>query len=315
MSEIDPHLVYIVLGIVGVLTVASIVGAILKQTVRSEAGQATVRNVNARIGSWWVMWGIFLLAVFTGKLGSTLLFLLMSFLALREYITLTPTRRADHRPLFWAFFVILPVQYYLVYVSWYGLFAIFIPVYAFIFLPCRQLIADDFEDFLARAAKIQWGLMVCVYFVSHAPALLNLDITGYEGHKAKLLFFLMAVVAMSDVAQYLWGKSLGRRKIAPNVSPNKTVAGFVGGVFTASAAGAALWWVTPFSPLQAFGISLFVTVTGFFGDLTMSAIKRDSGVKDYGNLIEGHGGMMDRIDSICFAAPVFFHLVRYFFTA
>jgi phosphatidate cytidylyltransferase len=176
-------------------------------------------------------------------------------------------------------------------------------------------LADDYENFLERTAKIQWGLMVCVYFVSYAPALLSLDIVDYEGHPAKLLFFLVVVVEMSDVCQYIWGKSLGRRKIAPNVSPNKTVAGFVGGTLTASLIGTALYWATPFGPLQAFAISLLITVAGFFGDLTMSAIKRDSGVKDYGNLIQGHGGMMDRIDSICFAAPVFFHVVRYFYTA
>jgi phosphatidate cytidylyltransferase len=315
MNGFDPHLVYIVSGLFGVLVVASIIGGVLRLTVRGESGQATLSNLNARTRSWWVMCIVFVVAAMCGRAGSTILFALMSFLALREYITLTPTRRADHRALFWVFVVILPVQYYLVYLgNWYGLFAIFIPVYAFIFLPMRQLMADDYEDFLARTAKIQWGLMVCVYFVSHAPALLSLEFRDFKGHPAALLFFLTAVVESSDVAQYVWGKTLGRRKIAPNVSPNKTVVGLVGGVLTASAVGAGLWWATPFSPLAAFGISLAITITGFFGGLTMSAIKRDSGVKDYGTLIRGHGGMMDRIDSICFAAPIFFHLVRYYYT-
>ena len=314
MNDLDPHIVYIIEGITGLLIAATVTGFILRRITRSEAAVATVDNINARIRAWWVMCLVFVGAILIGRLGSTLLFCITSFLALREYITITPTRRSDHRALFWAFFVILPLQYYFVYTQWYGMFSIFIPVYAFMFLPARQLIADDYNNFLERTAKIQWGLMVCVYFVSYIPALLTLDVVDYDGHPAKLLFFLVVVVEMSDVCQYIWGKSLGQRKIAPNVSPNKTVAGFVGGILTASLIGAALFWATPFGPLEAFGVSLLITVAGFFGDLTMSAIKRDSGVKDYGNLIQGHGGMMDRIDSICFAAPFFFHYVRYFYT-
>jgi phosphatidate cytidylyltransferase len=155
--------------------------------------------------------------------------------------------------------------------------------------------------------------MVCVYCVSHAPALLVLDIPGYREQNAKLLFFLVLVVQISDVLQYVWGKTLGRHKIAPHVSPNKTVEGFVGGILSATAVGTALWWATPFKPLQAAGMSLVITLMGFAGGLVMSAIKRDRGVKDYGTLIEGHGGVMDRIDSICFAAPIFFHLTRHYF--
>ena len=156
------------------------------------------------------------------------------------------------------------------------------------------------------------GLMICVYCVSHAPALLTLPLSNGGG--PKLLLFFLLVVQLSDVFQYIWGKLLGKRKIAPRISPNKTWEGFIGGVGTATALGASLWWVTPFRPLQAAGMSLAITLLGFAGGLTMSAIKRDRGVKDYGTLIEGHGGVLDRIDSICFAAPVFFHLTRYFFT-
>ena len=114
--------------------------------------------------------------------------------------------------------------------------------------------------------------------------------------------------------QYVWGKLLGRRKIAPTLSPNKTLEGFVGGSLSATAIGAGLWWATPFAWWQAALLAFLITLMGFFGGLVMSAIKRDRGVKDYGTLIEGHGGMVDRIDSLCFAAPVFFHLVRFYFT-
>lgn len=301
-------------GVLGLLVLSSIVGAILARVVRSESGRATVANMNARIRAWWLMAAVFALSLWTGGIGSVVLFGLLSFFALREFITLTPTRRADHMTLFWVFFVITPLQYVLVGIGWYGLFSILIPVYAFLFVPIRTAIAGDTQGFLERAAKIQWGLMVCVYCVSYAPAILKLEIRGYEGQNGKLLLFLILVVQISDVLQYVWGKLLGKHKIAPNVSPNKTWEGFIGGILCASAIGTALWWLTPYTPLEAAAMSLVVTLLGFAGGLTMSAIKRDRGVKDYGELIPGHGGILDRIDSICFAAPVLFHLTRYYFS-
>jgi phosphatidate cytidylyltransferase len=260
------------------------------------------------------MCAVFTLALVTGPIGTVVLFSFMSFIALREFITLTPSKRGDHRSLFWAFFVLLPIQYILIAEQAYALFTIFIPVYAYLLIPIRSAVAGDTERFLERTAKIQWGLMICVYFVSYAPALLTLHIPGYEKQNAKLLFFFACVVQGSDVLQYVFGKLFGNRPIAPKVSPNKTLEGFVGGILTASFVGMALWWATPFSPWAAFGLALAITIMGFCGGLTMSAIKRDRGVKDYGELLPGHGGMMDRIDSLCFAAPVFFHLTHYFYT-
>jgi len=296
------------------LVIASLIGWILSRRPGSPAYQATIANLNARTRAWWIMVAVFLGALLTGGIGSVVLFGLMSFFALREFITMTPTRPGDHRTLFWLFFIVTPIQYWLVATGWYGLFSIFIPVYVFLCIPLRSAIAGDCEHFLERTAKIQWALMVCVYCVSHAPALLTLPIPGYEGQNGKLLFYLVLVAQLSDVFQYVWGKTLGRHKIAPHVSPNKTWEGFLGGIATATALGAGLWWATPFTPWQSAGMSLAITLMGFAGGLVMSAIKRDRGVKDYGSMIEGHGGVMDRIDSLCFAAPVFFHLTRYYFT-
>jgi len=301
-------------GVLCLLLLSSIVGRILKGTLRSESAQKVVANLNARINAWWVMCAVFAGALIMGRVASVVMFGLTSFLALREFITLTPTKRRDHRALFWAFFVILPYQYWLVTTEWYGMFTIMIPVYAYLLIPIRNAIAGDTERFLERTSKIQWGLMVCVYFVSYTPALLSLRIPGYEHKNANLLFYFVLIVQISDVLQYVWGKCCGRRPIAPNVSPNKTVEGFAGGTLTAIAIGTALWWVTPFNPWQAAIMSAAIVLMGFFGGLVMSAIKRDRGVKDYGEMIPGHGGIMDRIDSLCFAAPIFFHLTRYFFT-
>jgi phosphatidate cytidylyltransferase len=297
-------------GVLGLLVVATIIGQLMRLWRRGDV----VDNLNARIKAWWVMSAVFALSLLTGGLGSVILFALLSFFALREFITLTPTRPADHSALFWVFFIITPLQYYLVATQWYGFFSVLIPVYAFLFIPSRIAISGDANAFLERSAKIQWGLMVCVYCVSHVPALLMLEIPGYAGKNARLLFFLVVVVQLSDVLQYVWGKLLGRRKISPVISPSKTWEGFIGGIVSATLVGTALWWATPFTVWQTMGMAFVITIMGFMGGLTMSAIKRDSGVKDWGSSIQGHGGVLDRIDSICFAGPIFFHLTRYFFT-
>ena len=310
---LDWRLALLFSGVLVLLIFASIVGAVLKQTARTDASQRVIANLNSRTRAWWKMSAIFAVTLLVGKTGSLILFCLLSFLALREYITLVPTRRGDHRTLFWAFFIITPLQYYLIAIDWYGLFAVLIPAFAFVFIPARIALAGDAENFLERAAKIQFGLMICAYCLSHAPALLILKIPNYEGHDSVLLLYLVLVDQMSDVLQYVWGKLLGRHKIAPNISPNKTWEGFIGGVATATLLGAFLSWATPFTRWQSAGMSLAITLMGFLGGLVMSAIKRDAGVKDFGAVIEGHGGILDRIDSLCFAAPVFFHLVRYYF--
>ena len=205
--------------------------------------------------------------------------------------------------MFWSFFIVTPIQYCLVWAHWYGLFTILIPVYVSIFLALRTALAGDTERFLERTATTQWALLICVYFVSYVPALLMLQIPGYERQAPKLMFFLVLVVQSSDVLQYIWGKTVGRRRLAPSISPNKTWEGLVGGIASATLLGTAIWWATPFSPGAAALMALTITIMGFAGGLIMSAIKRDRGVKDYGTLIAGHGGVLDRIDSLCFAAP------------
>jgi phosphatidate cytidylyltransferase len=301
-------------GVLGLLLASSLIGVILSARIRSESGQAVVANLNSRIRAWWVMIGIFAVAFLVGKAATLVLFAFMSFFALREFITLTPSKRADHIPLFLSFFVLIPAQYLLIADGWYGLFAIFIPVYGFLVLPAIAALVGDVDLFLERTAKIQWGVMIAVFCVSHAAALLLLDIHGYKGQSALLIFYLLLVTQLSDVLQYVFGKLFGRTKLSPEVSPSKTVEGLVGGGVSATLIGAAMYWITPFTPKQALGMSFVIVMMGFLGGLTLSAVKRSMGVKDWGSMIEGHGGMLDRVDSISFAAPVFFHLTRYYFS-
>jgi phosphatidate cytidylyltransferase len=281
--------------------------------VRSQGGRETVANLNRRVNAWWLMSAVFAVAVLTGGIGSYILFTLLSFLALREFVTLAPTNPSDHKALFWAFFLVTPLQYILIATKWYGMFVIMIPVYAFLLITIRIVLTSDTHRFLERAAAIQWALMLCVYCLSYAPAVLTLEFRGYNTPGPKLLLFLVIVVQASDVFQYIFGKLFGSHRIAPAVSPNKTWEGFVGGVIASTALGAAIFWATPFSLPAAAGLALLVSLVGFCGGLVMSAIKRDRGVKDFGTLISGHGGVLDRVDSLMFAAPVFFHFSRFFF--
>lgn len=309
---IDPTMTTLFGGVFALLLVASSIGFILSKRVSSEGGIATVQNLNQRIKAWWLMIAIFAVAFVFGKGVTIVLFALTSFFVLREFLSITPTRAEDHTATVAAFYLFIPLQYWLIYSDWQSLFSILIPVWAFLLLPLLAVLKGETADFLTRSAKIQWALMLGVYCISHAPALLLLKIPGYSDNFL-LLFFLITVVQLSDVLQYVFGKLFGKHKVAPRVSPAKTWEGLIGGGLSAAAIGAALFWITPFAPWEAALLALAIVLAGFAGGLVLSAVKRSLGAKDWGTMIEGHGGALDRMDSVSFAAPVFFHLVNYFF--
>jgi phosphatidate cytidylyltransferase len=310
---INPQADLLGLLVLGFLAAASVVVAVLNLTVKGVAGRKTVEYLVARTKAWWVMCVLVFVAVLLGTNALIVFFGIVSFLALREFVTLTNTRKSDHRSLFYAFFLITPIQYALVYAGWYGFFAIFIPVFAGLVIAVLGTLKGDSVNYLARTAKIHWGLLICVYAISHIPALLELKVTGMQGKTVNLLLFLLVVVECGDVFGYVWGKLLGKAKVSPNISPNKTWVGLVMGTLTATGIGAGLWWLTPFLPWQAAVVSLVILLVGFGGGIVMAAVKRDAGIKDFGDLIQGHGGVLDRMDSLAFAAPVFFHVVRFWF--
>ncbi len=302
---------YIFIGVFSILIIANIIGQALKR--KYGAHNDTIANLNARIYAWWLMTFILLLAFWFGRIGTTILFFLISFAALREFMTLVYRRRTDYYSMLACFYFLLPVQYYFVLDQWYGMFSIFIPVYGFLLLPIIASMSGDTNHFLERTAKTQWMAMICIFCLSHVPALLFLNLDGFpSANNILLLIFMIGVVQASDVLQYVWGKLIGGAKIMPKLSPSKTIAGTVGGIASATLLAMLISPITPFSYLQAAVIGFIICVMGFLGGLVMSAIKRDYGVKDWGNMIQGHGGMLDRVDSICFAAPVFFHIVRYY---
>ncbi|OKL54419.1 phosphatidate cytidylyltransferase [Bowdeniella nasicola] len=324
---IDTSTWHLLAGVGAILVLATIITVILSLRLTAPAHEGLLTNLKQRVYAWWIMVGVILATLALGEIAVIILFLVISLLALREFITIAPTNQRDHHTLVWLFFIIPPLHYFALAQHWYGFFAIFIPVYAYLFLPARNALAGETRDFMQRSAVIQWALMVCVYAVSYAPALLQLPVAIHEGKAAadgsaigsggpeggRLLLFLFIVVQGSDVLQYVWGKTLGRHPIVPSVSPNKTWEGFIGGVLSATLLGAGLWWATPFNPWQAAALAFISCLLGFAGGLVMSAIKRDRGIKDFGALLPGHGGILDRVDSLIFAAPVLFHLTRFFF--
>ena len=259
---LDEKTLLLVGGVLALLLLATTIGQRLKSQPDIGLNPAVVEAFNLRVRAWWLMYTMLAAAFFLGPTATVVLFGLTSFWALREFITLTPTRLGDHRTLFWVFIAFTPLQYVLVGLGtpYYGLFSVLIPVYAFLFIPARVALAGDYKRFLERTAKIQAGLMVCVYCLSYAPALLSLHIPGYEGQNPRLLFFFVLVVQLNDVLQYAWGKMLGEHLIAPAISPSRTWEGFFGGLASATLIGTALWWATPFEPWEAAAMSIVISV-------------------------------------------------------
>lgn len=270
-------------------------------------------ELKQRVRTWWMMCAVFVVALLLSRNVSIVFFALLSFMALKEYLSLIPTRRSDRRVLAWAYAAI-PIQYLWVWSIWYGMFIIFIPVYMFLFLPLRMVLVGDTAGFLRAAGTIHWGLMATVFSLSHVAFLLVLppDATGTAGGPG-LVLYLVLLTEANDIAQYMWGKRFGRRKIIPLVSPNKTWEGFLGGLGTTAFLGLVLGpLLTPLPLLQGLGAGLLIGASGFVGDVTISALKRDLGIKDSGTTLPGHGGILDRVDSLTYTAPLFFHFTRYF---
>ncbi|WP_088284971.1 phosphatidate cytidylyltransferase [Ideonella sp. A 288] len=299
----------------GVLGLVTAVAALLAVRERDAAGGDRHTRFKRDLRAVWIGTVAFWVAWMSGPVGATLLSGLVSFLALREYITLLRTRRSDHRSLILAFFVVLPLQYVLVGNRNFDLFSVFIPVYVFLAIPVVSALAGDPERFLERNAKIQWGIMVCVFGLSHAPALLLLEFPRYAGRGAFLLFFLVMVAAAAQIAQEAASRHLRQRPVARHIDRSFSYRAFGLGVLAGGLLGAALYWITPFKPPQALAMGMIASASGALGDFVMRALKKDAGVSNWGNApaVTGAVGLLDRVAALCFAAPVFFHSVRWYF--
>lgn len=306
--HLNPSVKHFAFAILALLCVASLVTGSMARL----RPQKDFSELRARVRTWWVMAGLFLGVILFSRVWAIAFFALLSFLALKEYLTIIPTRRADHRVLFLAYLAI-PVQYLWIGMDWYGMFAIFIPVYMFLLLPIRMVLIGETEGFLRAAGTLHWGLMSMVFGLSHLAAFLLLP-AQRPGIGGGVAWILLAVflTQFNDVAQYIWGRLLGRRPILPKVSPKKTMAGFFGGLLTTVLLAQLLGpWLAPMSRVQALMVGVIAGFGGFLGDVTISAVKRDLGIKDSGSLLPGHGGILDRVDSLVVTAPLLFHFARF----
>ncbi len=316
-SEQVALLFVVLFGFLMLLTVGLFLNSLRERENEDERlkSQLAWERVRRDLRAAWIGGCMFWVAWISGPLGATLLFALFSFLALREFITLVHTERSDHRTLIVAFFVLLPIQYMICGTRFFDLFTVFLPVYGFLVLPIVSALAGDPRRFLERNAKIQWGVMVCVYGLSHAPALLLLDIPGNTGRGAFLLFFLVMVVAASQIAQEIATRTLRRRPVARQISRSYSMRAWWIGTLTGALAGLLLYWITPFKAGQALAMAFLTAGAAGFGGLVMKALKKDAGVLYWGNRssITGAVGLLDRIAVLCFAAPVLFHSANWYY--
>lgn len=305
----------------GALMLATVVGVVLSLRERNRPDEQTggrttgLQDYQGLLRNAWLMALVFWIGWAAGDGVATVLFGLVSFFILREFISLSPTRRGDHRSLVLAFFAVLPMQYTLVWQRHFDLFTVFVPVYVFLALPVVSALANDPQRFLERNAKLQWGIMVCIYGLSHVPALLLLQFPRFEGRMAFLVFFLVAVVQACMLVQHLVAQRLNT-PVAPAISESFHWSSWVAGLAAGGLLGALLAGITPFKPLPALAMALVACVAGSAGHLVMKAIKRDRGVTHWGHdgrSVTGAAGLLDRVDALCFAAPVFFHSVRWTF--
>ena len=308
------NVVTLALVVLGLAVATALVWSRPEPSGEDPKAAAKHRELRARIGSWWVMVALLVGALALGPIPMIVLLGFVSYLALKEYLTIIPTRKADRVVLLIAYLAV-PVQYYWVGIGWYGMFVIFIPVYLFLILPAAMVLRGETQGFLRAAGTLHWGLMITIFSVSHAAYLLVLPPPGApSGMGPGLLIFLLIATEFNDVSQFLAGRRFGKHKITPKVSPNKTVEGFIGGLVATTLLSMALApLLTPIGLPQAAAIGILLATAGFFGDIVMSAVKRDLGIKDTGTILPGHGGILDRIDSLVFTAPFFFHAVRYFY--
>lgn len=303
---------FTLIGLSLLIGTATLLGARLATRTTDAAKLAWIGRLNSRIRASWLIVLLFALGFAVGGGALVVLFAIASFFALREFVALTPIRASDHWALVIAFYLVIPLQYLLVAANNYGVFSVFIPVYVFLLLPVVMALKQDTVDYLQRVAKVQWGLMISVYCVSHAPAIASIELPGYEDRGALLLLYFLLVLQLSDLLAVIASAALGRTPLASN--PNKSKEGVLLGGIGATLIGTALWWMTPFQWHESTLMSAAIVSAGFMGGLVLNSVKRSLGARDWaddGAMLSR--GVLGRLDALTFAAPVFFHLTVYFF--
>jgi phosphatidate cytidylyltransferase len=292
------------------LSVATAARPLADSFIKRPLSRAVLNFVRDRVRTGWILLFTFWAAAVLHPSVAIIVYGFVSFFALREFLTRTPANAGDYRALFVSFFIVIPVQYLLIGLGWYWLFAVFIPVYCFLLLPSITALAGDTREFLARAAKLQWGLMLGVYCISHVPALLTIDAAGYDDLPAYLMLICVLIVQVADIVQYAVSRNFGRRRVARNITRFFTLEGIVAGTAAGVAMALVMYWFLPLNLVTTMGVAAATAVMGFMGTLVLTAVKRSAGFKDWNEGLD-RSSTLDRMDSLCFAAPVFYHLTRF----
>lgn len=307
MFDIQENSFSAMMSVLLILVLSSLIYLFLKNKNK----KTDYTELKQRISSWWWMIGIVFIAISVNLQSAIIFFAFLSFIAFKEFLSILPLRHIDRRAVFWAYLAI-PIQYYWVSMEWYGMFIIFIPVFLFLFIPIRLVLIGETSGFIKSVSTIQWSAMITIFGISHIAYMMTLPVQNTLAGNIGPVLFLLFMTQLNDVAQYVSGKIFGKHKIIPKVSPNKTWEGFIGGVITITlVSGFIAPLLTSLNMMEGFIAGLIISVVGFFGDVVMSSVKRDIGIKDTGTLIPGHGGILDRLDSLLYTAPVFFHFLYY----
>lgn len=266
-------------------------------------------GIGFRIKTWWGMLFIFCLATLSNSVVSLLSLMVLAFFALKEYFSMIRTRKADRRLFLWAYLSI-PLQFYWVYIEWYGMFIVFIPVYVFLLLPLPRLINKGTLGFLRSVSATQWGLMLMVFGLSH---LAYFQFASPE-YGAGLVLFLVVLTQLNDAVHYLASIYFGKHKIVPTSNPYLTWEGFACAFVVTTAVSYLIYpHLTPLNPAFGYLSGMLISLSGFFGSLTVSVLKRDLLIGDDDKFAALKKSYLSRIDSLTYTAPVFFHVIRYFF--
>ncbi|MFZ4576031.1 MAG: phosphatidate cytidylyltransferase [Phycisphaerales bacterium] len=301
-----PATLPMVAGIGAALVVATVIIEVLGRT--GKVTREHLAELRKRTLSWWILAPLMLVPVLLGAATSILAVLVLSIFAYREYARATG--------LFRELFVSAIVVLGLIAVNlaaldnWYGLFVALFPI-TIALLAALPILQDQPKGYIQRVGLAVLGFSFFGMCFGHLSYFAN------DTHFRPAIIFLLITVELNDVFAYCTGKLFGRRKLAPNTSPKKTLGGALGALILTTSLTA---WLAHFifrgtaidHPLHLAALGLLISIGGQFGDLVMSSIKRDIGIKDLGVLIPGHGGILDRFDSLILVAPLVFHFVRFF---
>ncbi|MFA6237759.1 MAG: phosphatidate cytidylyltransferase [Bacteriovorax sp.] len=301
-----------VLLVFGIIYLLIAVLTCIFYSIRAIKGNSNLINeLIERTRSWWVMLLIFTVVVFINRELATIGIALLSLIAFRELSSNLNLRNSDRRTILWCY-IAIPFQFMAAYTQYYAFFVIFIPVIMYIFLTFRTVAKGDVENITRSLGSIHWAIMLTIFSFSHIVYILSFPLKeNFSAGNGGMVLFLVLITEFNDIFQFTCGKFFGKNKIIPSVSPNKTTEGFIGGMILTTFMGYLLKFLLPINTEKTVILTVLLCIVGFSGDITLSAVKREHKIKDMGNSIPGHGGMMDRLDSLAFTSITFFYLIRY----